>query len=415
MKKYQLQWMTYLILLLVILAISLFFGVNYPLPPQPEEPPEPIELGAHFANPIDITGSSSASAPALTFEGDTDTGIFRSAANTLNITSGGTEMLEVDSSGFTVSSGTALDVDGGATIDGGTLDVNDAVDVDGSSDEVQLAVTGYTTQTSDMIQIDGGLTDIGGGTYGVADGDNDLGVAGTLEVHGQARLEGNVDLNDQLDLDGDSDEVQLSVNGYTTQTNDLVQLDGGLTDIGGGTYGTADGDNDLGVEGDLEANGALDVGGTTAFGDDVTLANDKTIYGSTSVTGTHGVMMLCYGSHSHSDVENVVKICDIPANANVIDYAYHVTTDWNDGTEATVNCGYDGGDATDVNALIAADSINGIGDDTLLRMGADAEHPASTTVGDIGTTDAYVRCQVAESDNDASAGSATLYIWYQID
>jgi hypothetical protein len=378
-KEYQLQWLAWVIILLATLAISLFFGVNYPVPEQPDQPPEPVELGTtHFSGPLDITESASASAPALTFEGDTDTGIFRSAANTLNIASGGTEMLEVDSSGFTISSGTALDVDTNVTIDGG-------------------------------------LTDIGGATYAVADGDNDLGIAGTIEVHGQSRLEGNIDLNDSIDLDGDSDEVQLSVTGYTTQTNDLVQLDGGLTDVGGGTYATADGDNDVGVEGDLEANGALDVGGTTTLRDDVTLANGKTIYASTHATGTHGIMMLCYGQHTHTDVENVVRICDIPANANIIDYTYVVETDWNDSTAATVNCGIDGGASTDVDALIAADSINGIGNDTVIRMGATADNPASTTITDVGAQDCYVRCQVAETDNDASEGSASLYVWYQID
>jgi hypothetical protein len=377
-KDNQLQWLAWMIIVLATLAISLFFGVNYPIPEQPPEPPEPVELGgSHFSNPIDITGSSSASAPALTFEGDTDTGLFRSAANTLNIASGGSEMLELDSSGFTISSGTALDVDTNVTIDGG-------------------------------------LTDIGGGTYAVADGDNDLGIAGTIEVHGQSRLEGNIDINDNIDLDGDADEVQVSVTGYTTQTNDLVQLDGGLTDVGGGTYGTADGDNDLGVQGDIEANGALDVGGTTALGDDVTLANGKTIYGSTAVTGTHGVVMMCYGSHSHSDAENVVRICDIPANANIIDFQYYVTTDWDDGSSATVNCGLDGGASTDVDAYMDAYDLNAIGDGTFVRMGAGATTPAAN-IGDVGAQDSYIRCQVAEGNDDAANGSATLYVWYQID
>jgi len=391
-KDYQLQWLAWMIIVLATLAISLFFGVNYPVPEQPDQPPEPVlseaegpvELGTtHFSGPLDITESASASAPALTFEGDTDTGIFRSAANTLNIASGGTEMLEIDSSGFTISSGTALDVDTNVTIDGG-------------------------------------LTDIGGATYAVADGDNDLGIAGTIEVHGQSRLEGNIDLNDAIDLDGDSDEVQLSVTGYTTQTNDLVQLDGGLTDVGGGSYATADGDNDLGVAADLEVDdeldvdGNVDIAGTTALGDDVTLANGKTIYASTHATGTHGIVMVCYGSHSHSDGENVVRICDIPANANIIDFQYYITTDWNDGASAAVNCGIDGGASTDVDAYMDAYDINGVGDGTFVRMGAGATTPVAN-IGDVGAQDSYVRCQVAEGNDDAGQGSATLYVWYQID
>jgi hypothetical protein len=101
-KDRQKQWLTWGILTLVTLAISLFFGIQYPMPQQPDAPPEPIELAANFTNPVDIEGSSSASAPALTFESDTDTGLFRSAANTLNIATGGTERLEIDSSALTI-------------------------------------------------------------------------------------------------------------------------------------------------------------------------------------------------------------------------------------------------------------------------------------------------------------------------
>ena len=158
----------------------------------------------------------------------------------------------------------AVYADGGAVVSGGLLNVDDAVDVDGSSNEVQLAVTGYTTQTNDLVQFDGGLVDIGGGTYTTADGDDDAGINGDLEVNGAIDADGGVaisggllNLDDALDLDGSSDEVQLAVTGYTTQTSDLVQFDGGLVDIGGGTYGNADGDNDLGIEGDLEVNGAV--------------------------------------------------------------------------------------------------------------------------------------------------------------
>jgi hypothetical protein len=81
---------------------------------------------------------------------------------------------------------------------GGALNVDDAIDQDGSSDEVQLAVTGFTTQTNDLVQIDGGLVDVGGGTYSTADGDNDVGVAGDLEINGTLRSDGGVDLNGSI-------------------------------------------------------------------------------------------------------------------------------------------------------------------------------------------------------------------------
>ena len=114
------RWLTWVIMSLVTLAIALFFGVQYPMPEQPDEPPEPIALAANFSNPVDIEGSSSAAAPALTFEDDTDSGIFRSAADTLNIATGGTERLEIDGSGFTVVP--PLDIDGAADF-ASTLDI----------------------------------------------------------------------------------------------------------------------------------------------------------------------------------------------------------------------------------------------------------------------------------------------------
>jgi hypothetical protein len=299
-KEYQLQWLAWMIILLATLAISLFFGVNYPVPDQPAEPPEPVELGSHFSNPIDITGSSSASAPALTFEGDTDTGILRSAADTLNIAAGGTELLEIDASELTIVPA--------------------------------------------------------------------------------------VDFDNQIDVDGTADEIQLSVSGYTTQTSNLA------------VFEQSDGTDVV----------AIDNSGN------VTLANGATIYGSTHTTGTHGMILVCSGSHDHSDAENPVRFCTIPANANVVDYGYYVETSWNDGSAATVDCGYEG-ESTDVDAFLDAYDVNGASSGDYTRMGAGATSPADTALGDIGNTDATIRCQVAETDDDASAGEATFYLWYQLD
>jgi hypothetical protein len=56
-KEYQLQWLAWMIIVLATLAISLFFGVNYPVPEQPDQPPEPVELGTtHFAA-LDVEGA----------------------------------------------------------------------------------------------------------------------------------------------------------------------------------------------------------------------------------------------------------------------------------------------------------------------------------------------------------------------
>ena len=176
------------------------------------------------------------------------------------------------------------------------LDANDAVttgiDIDVGS------ISGLT--------IDGGLVDIGGGTGGTADGDNDLLVAADLEV------DNTLDVDGDIDLDGDGFDVNITagwsivgdlVSYLTTAAGDIVleaqtgsivlkgdeavadaiyldandavttgvtiavgsvsglNIGGGLTDVGGGTYATADGDNDLGVAADLEVDNTLDVDG----------------------------------------------------------------------------------------------------------------------------------------------------------
>jgi hypothetical protein len=69
----------------------------------------------------------------------------------------------------------------------------------------------------------------------------------------------SVNVQHNLDVDG------------TTDTDDLT-VDGGLVDIGGGSYATADGDNDLGVAADLEVDGATDLDGTLAVAGAATFA-----------------------------------------------------------------------------------------------------------------------------------------------
>lgn len=73
LKDNQTQWLAWMMIVLASLAISLFFGVNYPIPDQPAEPPEPvlsssraqprdpsegpIELGTTHFSELDVAGS----------------------------------------------------------------------------------------------------------------------------------------------------------------------------------------------------------------------------------------------------------------------------------------------------------------------------------------------------------------------
>ena len=316
----QKQWLskaeplTWVILTLASLAIALFFGVQYPMPEQPADPIEPIELvgnepvelAAHFSNPVDIEGSSSAAAPALTFEGDTDTGLFRSAANTLNISTSGTEQLEIDAAGLTIvppwTLNNNLTVTGTANIQGSIYDstgattVGDQLEVVGQENAQQFWVQGYTTQTANILTayssalntyfaVEGdGLVNVGAASPSVADADNDLAVAGVLEVDTEIEADGPVD------VDGSSDAVQLAVTGYTTQTSDLVTFDGGLVDIGGASASVADGDNDLAVAGDLEVDGELEADGAIDADNKLTLASWIAFDAQSYATSAGGVL-----------------------------------------------------------------------------------------------------------------------------
>ena len=71
----------------------------------------------------------SVSAPSLTFAGDSDTGIFRRLANTIDITTGGTLRLEIDSAGnFIVQN--AFYAEGGAVFNENSYDVDFRVESD---------------------------------------------------------------------------------------------------------------------------------------------------------------------------------------------------------------------------------------------------------------------------------------------
>ena len=77
-----------------------------------------------------LAGTTGGSAsPSFTFSGDTDTGIFRTAANTIGFTAGGTETVQIGSFGVAADTLTNKTASGGITIDAAgdiTLDADGA-------------------------------------------------------------------------------------------------------------------------------------------------------------------------------------------------------------------------------------------------------------------------------------------------
>jgi hypothetical protein len=96
-------------------------------------------------------------------------------------------------------------------------------------------------------------------------------------------------LVDSIAADAQNTEVGIGVSSgwdYAADFDGAVKIDGGLTDIGSGTYTTADGDNDLGVAGDVEVAGTSDLrGNVTDSGGTFTIADNAAITGTLDVQG----------------------------------------------------------------------------------------------------------------------------------
>jgi len=125
------------------------------------------------------------------------------------------------------------------------------------------------------LRVDGGMTNIGGGTCGVADGDNDVCIAGVLEVDDEAEFDGAIDADSTSNFadtatfsKGSGDAVIISAGGTLSlpATADLGAL--GYVYIGNGTPNgavTAGTDEQLYCEGALEVDGAADIADTATF------------------------------------------------------------------------------------------------------------------------------------------------------
>lgn len=140
------------------------------------------------------------------------------AATALNVTDGNVVIadtldvntdIDLDGTGFDVdiSGGFSIDGDSGSNVSVSSGDIlidaeTGSVTIVGSeADASSIYLDANDTVTSGVnidvgsvsgLQIDGGLTDFGSGTYTQANGDGDVGIAGDLEVEGVAYLDGGL-------------------------------------------------------------------------------------------------------------------------------------------------------------------------------------------------------------------------------
>jgi len=201
---------------------------------------------------------------------------------------------------------------------------NDGSVIFGTSDGTAFDVTWYSDTAGDTMLWD--------------QSEEALTITGT---NGQDALnvdDGNVDIADDLDVDGTTNLDDLDVD-----ASGEIEIDGGLTDFGGGTYGTANGDNDVGIAGDLEVEGSV-VLASGAYPLEFASSGYRVYVGSTSaftgtaeiVSGTHGCttavsMALCQMQDPDDDSGDaficVATISGSTVTINAIDTAGDAATE----------------------------------------------------------------------------------------
>lgn len=177
-----------------------------------------INAATSYVGPL-LFGDGTVSAPAVSFTADTNVGMWRSAADTLNFSVGGAEVCEF-----------------GATANA-------------------IANVGDTTTMLGFVRVGTGAS------FTAASSNDDLGVEDCLEVDGEAQFDGIIDANSTSDFAGDAvfnEDVSLAV-----ASDDKVTFTSGyFTQFRVGTASTPDvtlGVDDVFIEGSLEADGVVSV------------------------------------------------------------------------------------------------------------------------------------------------------------
>jgi len=198
------------------------------------------------------------SAPSITNTGDTNTGIYFGAADTVNVTTGGTKRVDIDSSGLDVTGAiTATSTIQGTTITATTAFVPDA------SDGAALGTTAL--EFSDLFLADASTIQFG------ADQDVTL-----THVHNTGLL-----LNSTMQLQFNDASQNINAPSATVldiNATDEIELNAtlidinGAADISGATH--IDGILTQGTEGDLHGGGVImdaSDGSSTDAGDEILL------------------------------------------------------------------------------------------------------------------------------------------------
>jgi len=150
------------------------------------------------------------------------------------------------------------------------------------------------------------------------------------------------------------------------------------------------------------------VDGNLALADEFVLGTGATI-SVTNATNMRG-LFVSEASFTQAISETATTMFVLPANVNIVDVTLEVSTVWNDGASAVVDCGISGGD---LDAYVDNHNVNDGTDYN--RCGDNGDMPFASALGDVGGSDVTVVCQVALGTGDQTTGDATLRIWWAID
>jgi hypothetical protein len=156
----------------------------------------------------------SVSAPSITNTGDTNTGIFFSAADKVNVTTGGTERVEIDSSGLDVTGA----ITATSTITGTTLEAT------GDTAAGDNAALGYTAAEGLILTGQGSTNDVTIKNDADADvieiptGTTNVTVAGTLGTGGLITSGAGIVIANAGNIGsaGDADAIAIASDGVVT-------------------------------------------------------------------------------------------------------------------------------------------------------------------------------------------------------
>lgn len=237
--------------------------------------------------------------PSITFASDTNTGMWRSAPDTLNWSTAGTERLEIDASEATFAVPIGM---GGNNIEMGEGNINEAGDITSEG-----TITGATVTDGTLAMVSGDLASPNAITIKPNSDANDYfqfeivaGVSPFLKAIGGT-----------LFLDADSDIVNIQADDLVTKAIDVngtITMNG--SDMNGAdniTTGSLQASGSIEADGGLSTTGSAPVSGRHLdIGSDGAATTTVRIYNSTP-TLTTGKLLYIYHEGSSNMTGNLIK------------------------------------------------------------------------------------------------------------